>query len=64
MIDDVMKVDRVQLRKLEAPPQRRLIVVALDKVTADYPAPAQDYSDTKIDLSEMLIHDQVSNFIV
>lgn len=38
--------------------------MALDRVPAGYSSPAQDYSDTKIDLSEMLIREQVSTFIV
>lgn len=58
-----MKVDRVQVCALSPSPQR-VIAVALDRVPAGYPSPAQDYSDTKIDLSEMLIRDQVSTFIV
>lgn len=31
---------------------------------AGYPSPAQDYSDTRIDLTDLLIRDQVSTFIV
>lgn len=58
-----MKVDRIQVCALASPPQR-VIAMALDRVPAGYPSPAQDYSDTKIDLSEMLIRDQVSTFIV
>ncbi|MGA7203843.1 MAG: translesion error-prone DNA polymerase V autoproteolytic subunit [Specibacter sp.] len=34
------------------------------RIPAGYPSPAQDYSETKIDLSEMLIRDHVSTFIV
>ena len=58
-----MKVDRTQVCALICPPQR-FIAVALDRVSADYPSLAQDYSDTKVDLSEMLIRYQVSTFIV
>ncbi|MFK0085549.1 LexA family protein [Glutamicibacter sp. NPDC090743] len=42
----------------------RLVASALGSVPAGYPSPAQDYSDSKIDLTEMLIRDQVSTFIV
>ncbi len=61
--DVVMKIDRIQVCALASPPQR-VIAMTLDRVPAGYPSPAQDYSDTKIDLSEMLIRDQVSTFIV
>lgn len=58
-----MKVDSIHICELATTPQR-VIAVALDRVPAGYPSPSQDYSDTKIDLSEMLIRDQVSTFIV
>ncbi|MGP5257496.1 LexA family protein [Glutamicibacter ardleyensis] len=43
---------------------KHILAAAVGRVPAGYPSPAQDYSDTKIDLSEMLIRDQVSTFIV
>ncbi|MEG2533813.1 MAG: S24 family peptidase, partial [Gordonibacter sp.] len=58
-----MVINRIQVCELATPPQQ-VIAMALDRVPAGYPSPAQDYSDTKIDLSEMLIRDQVSTFIV
>lgn len=57
-----MKIDRIQV--CSAAPATRLIHAPIVSVPAGYPSPAQDYSDTKIDLSEMLIRDQVSTFIV
>lgn len=58
-----MKVDRIQVCDLSGSTPH-LIAAAVGRVPAGYPSPAQDYSDTKIDLSEMLIRDQVSTFIV
>ena len=57
-----MKIDRIQV--CSAAPSKLLIHAPIVSVPAGYPSPAQDYSDTKIDLSEMLIRDQVSTFIV
>ncbi|MGP9651499.1 LexA family protein [Glutamicibacter sp. AOP38-B1-38] len=48
---------------LTSPPQR-VIEVALDRVPAGFPSPAQEYSDAKIDQSEILIRYQISTFIV
>ena len=58
----MMKIDRIQV--CSAAPSKLLIHAPIVSVPAGYPSPAQDYSDTKIDLSEMLIRDQVSTFIV
>lgn len=33
-------------------------------VPAGFPSPSQDYSDTKIDLTQMLIRDELASFIV
>lgn len=57
-----MKIDRIQI--CSSAPSKLLIHAPIVSVPAGYPSPAQDYSDTKIDLSEMLIRDQVSTFIV
>ncbi|MGO2482716.1 LexA family protein [Glutamicibacter ardleyensis] len=58
-----MKISRIQVCELSGSTPH-LIAAAVGRVSAGYPSPAQDYSDTKIDLSEMLIRDQVSTFIV
>lgn len=58
-----MKITRI-LEGSTIPPTKRLLSSALVSVPAGYPSPAQDYSDSKIDLTEMLIRDQVSTFIV
>jgi DNA polymerase V len=58
----MMKINRIQICLLA--PSKRLSHAPITSVPAGYPSPAQDYSDTKIDLSEMLIRDQVSTFIV
>lgn len=58
-----MNIDRIQLCA-PVPSPKRMVSAAVGRVPAGYPSPAQDYSETKIDLSEMLIRDQVSTFIV
>lgn len=58
-----MKITRI-FEGSTIPPTKRLLSSALVSVPAGYPSPAQDYSDSKIDLTEMLIRDQVSTFIV
>lgn len=61
-IGRMMKIDGINI--CSSAPSKRLIHAPITSVPAGYPSPAQDYSDTKIDLSEMLIRDQVSTFIV
>src|SRR5690625_7819131 len=41
-----------------------MIAAGVGHVLAGFPSPSQDYSDTKIDLTEMLIRDELSTFIV
>ncbi|WP_343957478.1 translesion error-prone DNA polymerase V autoproteolytic subunit [Yaniella flava] len=43
---------------------RRLISAGVGRVPAGFPSPSQDYSDTKIDLNQMLIKDELSTFVV
>lgn len=43
---------------------RRLIAAGVGHVPAGFPSPSQDYSDTKIDLTQLLIKDELSTFIV
>ncbi|MDR7655475.1 LexA family protein [Acinetobacter junii] len=40
------------------------IAVALEKVSAGFPSPAQDYIDKKIDMNEHLISNECATFIV
>ncbi len=58
-----MGIDRI-LQCAPITSAKAVVAAALGRVSAGYPSPAQDYSDSKIDLSEMLIRDQVSTFIV
>jgi len=41
-----------------------MIAAGVGRVPAGFPSPSQDYSDTKIDLTQMLIRDELSSFIV
>lgn len=41
-----------------------LITATIENVAAGFPSPGQDYAHTQIDLTELLIRDQVSTFIV
>lgn len=43
---------------------RRLIAAGVGHVPAGFPSPSQDYSDTRIDLTQLLIKDELSTFIV
>ncbi len=56
-----MKIDEVYSY---AAVEGRMIAAGLGRVTAGFPSPSQDYSDTKIDLTEMLIRDELATFIV
>lgn len=58
-----MKVDRVYSYAPEST-ERRMIAAGVGRVPAGFPSPSQDYSDTKIDLTQMLIRDELSSFIV
>ena len=40
------------------------IAVAIEKVSAGFPSPAQDYIDNKIDMNEHLISNECATFIV
>lgn len=42
----------------------RMISAGVGHVPAGFPSPSQDYSDTKIDLTQMLVRDELSTFIV
>lgn len=43
---------------------RRLVSAGVGNVPAGFPSPSQDYSDNKIDLTQLLIRDELSTFIV
>lgn len=57
-----MKVERVHAYVPEA--ERRLVAAGVGHVPAGFPSPAQDYSDTEIDLTQLLIGDELATFIV
>ena len=40
------------------------IAAGVGRVPAGFPSPAQDYSDTSIDLTQLLIRDELATFIV
>jgi len=42
----------------------RLVAAGVGSVPAGFPSPSQDYSDTQIDLTKLLIRDELSTFIV
>ena len=46
------------------PSIRMQISVAIEKVSAGFPSPAQDYIDKKIDMNEHLIQNECATFIV
>ncbi len=46
------------------PTTRMSISVAIEKVAAGFPSPAQDYIDKKIDMNEHLIKNECATFIV
>lgn len=58
-----MKIDRIASY---APvfAESRLIPAGVGLVPAGFPSPAQDYSATQIDLTKLLIKDELSTFIV
>lgn len=58
-----MKVEQVIAYTPEAAGQR-LVAAGVGRVPAGFPSPAQDYSDTQIDLTKMLIRDEQATFIV
>src|SRR5690625_7688316 len=58
-----MKVQRVYAYAAEGA-QRSLVAAGVGSVPAGFPSPSQDYSDTQIDLTEMLIRDELATFIV
>lgn len=46
------------------PSTQMSISVAIEKVSAGFPSPAQDYIDKKIDMNEHLIQNECATFIV
>lgn len=58
-----MKIEHVYMYVPEATGQR-LVAAGVGRVPAGFPSPAQDYSDTQIDLTRLLIRDELSTFIV
>lgn len=58
-----MKVERVRAYAPEAA-DRRLVAAGVGHVPAGFPSPAQDYSDSEIDLTQLLIGDELATFIV
>lgn len=46
------------------PTTRMSISVSIEKVSAGFPSPAQDYIDKKIDMNEHLIQNECATFIV
>lgn len=56
-----MKIQRVAAY---TPTETKLLAAGVGSVPAGFPSPSQDYSDTKIDLTQMLIRNELSTFIV
>jgi DNA polymerase V len=58
-----VKVEHVVAYAPDAAGQR-LVAAGVGRVPAGFPSPAQDYSDTQIDLTKILIRDELATFIV
>lgn len=58
-----MKVERVYAYTPNGA-KPSLVPAGVGSVPAGFPSPSQDYSDTRIDLTKLLIRDEVSTFIV
>lgn len=58
-----MKIDRIYSYSYGSA-GHRLIPAGVGHVPAGFPSPSQDYSDTQIDLTKMLIRDELATFIV
>lgn len=54
-----VKISSIRLYRADS-----VVQVALTAVAAGYPSPAQDYFDGTLNLSEHLIHDTTSTFVV
>ncbi|MFL4378742.1 LexA family protein [Acinetobacter baumannii] len=50
--------------KLVVPSTHMLVPYALEKISAGFPSPAQDYIDKVLDMNEHLIKNETSTFIV
>ncbi len=50
--------------KLVVPTTHMLVPFALEKISAGFPSPAQDYIDKVLDMNEHLIKNETSTFIV
>ena len=46
------------------PTMRMSIMAAIEKISAGFPSPAQDYIDKKLDMNEHLIRNECATFIV
>ncbi len=57
-LSDVMSI------KLVVPSSHMLIPYALEKISAGFPSPAQDYVDKALDMNEHLIKNETATFIV
>jgi len=58
-----MKIERVYAYA-PATTESRLVAAGVGHVPAGFPSPSQDYSATQIDLTKLLIKDELSTFIV
>ena len=57
-------ISDIESISLLEPTTRMSISVAIEKVSAGFPSPAQDYIDKKIDMNEHLIQNECATFIV
>lgn len=56
-------ISDVSYISLVDPSVRMEITAAIEKVSAGFPSPAQDYIDKKIDMNEHLISNECATFI-
>lgn len=59
-----MALSEVMSIKLVVPSTHMLVPYALEKISAGFPSPAQDYVDKTLDMNEHLIKNATSTFIV
>ncbi|AGH35072.1 TPA: LexA family protein [Acinetobacter baumannii] len=63
-LQESLVLSEVMSIKLVVPSTHMLVPYALEKISAGFPSPAQDYVDKALDMNEHLIKNETSTFIV